>query len=44
MAMLEEGRLRVLLRFAFDGDLIREIDVVAEPDRLRKVQVAVAEG
>jgi RNA polymerase sigma factor (sigma-70 family) len=44
MAMLEEGRLRVLLRFTFDGDLIREIDVVAEPDRLRKVEVAVVEG
>ncbi|MEU0208294.1 sigma-70 family RNA polymerase sigma factor [Streptomyces canus] len=44
MAMLEEGRLRVLLRFTFDGDLIREIDVVAEPERLRKVHVAVAEG
>ncbi|WP_020119215.1 sigma-70 family RNA polymerase sigma factor [Streptomyces canus] len=44
MAMLEEGRLRVLLRFTFDGDLIREIDVVAEPDRLRKMEVAVVEG
>ncbi|MFF1722311.1 sigma-70 family RNA polymerase sigma factor [Streptomyces sviceus] len=44
MAMLEEGRLRVLLRFTFDGDLIREIDVVAEPDRLRKAEVAVVEG
>ena len=44
MAMLEEGRLRVLLRFTFDGDLIREIDVVAEQEQLRKAQVAVTEG
>jgi RNA polymerase sigma-70 factor (ECF subfamily) len=44
MAMLEKGRLRVLLRFAFDGDLIREIDVVAEPERLRKTEVALVEG
>ncbi|MFF7171780.1 sigma-70 family RNA polymerase sigma factor [Streptomyces pseudovenezuelae] len=44
MAMLAQGRLRVLLRFAFDGDLIREIDVVAEPERLRKAEVALVEG
>ncbi|MFI0510558.1 sigma-70 family RNA polymerase sigma factor [Streptomyces sp. WSLK1-5] len=44
MAMLEEGRLRVLLRFAFDGELVTEIDVVAEPERLRELEVAVVQG
>ncbi|MES5819548.1 sigma-70 family RNA polymerase sigma factor [Streptomyces sp. RG80] len=34
VAMLAAGRLRVLLRFTFDGDLISEIDVIAEPERL----------
>ncbi|MFI0540518.1 sigma-70 family RNA polymerase sigma factor [Streptomyces sp. WSLK1-3] len=44
MAMLEEGRLRVLLRFAFDGGLVTEIDVVAEPERLRELELAVVQG
>ncbi|MGK3937324.1 sigma-70 family RNA polymerase sigma factor [Streptomyces caeruleatus] len=44
MAMLEGGRLRVLLRFAFDGELVTEIDVVAEPERLRELEVAVVQG
>jgi RNA polymerase sigma factor (sigma-70 family) len=41
MAMLEAGRLRVLLRFTFDGDLISGIDVIAEPERLAGLEVAV---
>lgn len=40
MAMLEAGRLRVLLRFTFDGDLISGIDVIAEPERLAGLEVA----
>ncbi|MCX5361976.1 sigma-70 family RNA polymerase sigma factor [Streptomyces sp. NBC_00124] len=41
MAMLEAGRLRVLLRFTFDGDLISEIDVIAEPERLAGLEPAI---
>ncbi|MFJ1972442.1 sigma-70 family RNA polymerase sigma factor [Streptomyces sp. NPDC087903] len=43
VAMLEEGRLRVLLRFTFENGLITAIDVVAEPERLRKAEVGVLE-
>jgi RNA polymerase sigma factor (sigma-70 family) len=41
MAMLEAGRLRVLLRFTFDGDLISGIDVIAEPERLAGLEPAI---
>lgn len=41
MAMLEAGRLRVLLRFTFDGELISGIDVIAEPERLAGLELAV---
>ncbi|KKD03950.1 sigma-70 family RNA polymerase sigma factor [Streptomyces sp. WM6386] len=41
VAMLEAGRLRVLLRFTFDGDLISEIEVIAEPDRLAGLEPAI---
>ncbi|WP_330282983.1 sigma-70 family RNA polymerase sigma factor [Streptomyces sp. NBC_00588] len=44
MAMLENRRLRVVLRFTFDaGDsgLITDIDVIAEPERLRKLELTV---
>ncbi|MFI6659928.1 sigma-70 family RNA polymerase sigma factor [Streptomyces sp. NPDC050523] len=40
MAMLERGRVRVVLRFAFDAGLITGIDVIAEPERLRGLELA----
>ncbi|MFB4290106.1 sigma-70 family RNA polymerase sigma factor [Nonomuraea sp. ATR24] len=42
LAMAPYGRLSVVLTFTFDGDLITGVDVVAEPDRLRALEVAVA--
>ncbi|WP_345590816.1 sigma-70 family RNA polymerase sigma factor [Streptomyces marokkonensis] len=41
MAMAENGRLRVVLRFTFaDDGLITGIDVIAEPERLNKLDIA----
>ncbi|MFE7169015.1 sigma-70 family RNA polymerase sigma factor [Streptomyces sp. NPDC057616] len=40
MAMLEQGRVRVVLRFTFEAALITGIDVLAEPERLRGVELA----
>jgi RNA polymerase sigma factor (sigma-70 family) len=41
MAMAENGRLRVVLRFTFaDDGLITGIDVVAEPERLNEMDIA----
>ncbi|MFI6563747.1 sigma-70 family RNA polymerase sigma factor [Streptomyces sp. NPDC050534] len=40
MAMLERGRVRVVLRFTFDAGLITGIDVIAEPERLRGLELA----
>jgi RNA polymerase sigma factor (sigma-70 family) len=37
------GQLMLVLRFAIDGDLITEIDVVADPDRLAQLDLAVAD-
>ncbi|AQS68459.1 sigma-70 family RNA polymerase sigma factor [Streptomyces pactum] len=40
MAMAENGRLRVVLRFTFaDDGLIAGIDVIAEPERLNKLNI-----
>ncbi|MFG2790040.1 sigma-70 family RNA polymerase sigma factor [Streptomyces sp. NPDC048419] len=39
MAMLERGRVRVVLRFTFEAGLITEIDVLAEPERLRELDL-----
>ncbi|MBD0424357.1 sigma-70 family RNA polymerase sigma factor [Streptomyces sp. TRM S81-3] len=48
MAMIENGRLRVVLRFAFaddaDGGLITGIDLIAEPARLRELELAVPDA
>ncbi|HEY3686242.1 MAG TPA: sigma-70 family RNA polymerase sigma factor [Streptosporangiaceae bacterium] len=41
LAMAPYGRLRVVLRFAFDGDLVTEIDVIADPDRLDGLEIGV---
>lgn len=43
VAMLEHGRLRVLLQFTFDGELISGIDVVAERERLQEIEVGTVE-
>ncbi|MGZ3100418.1 sigma-70 family RNA polymerase sigma factor [Streptomyces sp. H72] len=41
LAMAENGRLRVVLRFTFaDDGLITGIDVVAEPDRLSELHIS----
>ena len=41
LAMAPRGRLSLVLTFGIADDLITEIDVVAEPDRLRHLQLAV---
>ncbi|MFJ8360362.1 sigma-70 family RNA polymerase sigma factor [Streptomyces sp. NPDC093984] len=41
LAMLEAGRLRLVLSFTFADGLITEIDVIADRERLREVEVAV---
>ncbi|KFG74795.1 sigma-70 family RNA polymerase sigma factor [Streptomyces mutabilis] len=41
LAMAENGRLRVVLRFTFaDDGLITGIDVIAEPDRLGELRIS----
>jgi RNA polymerase sigma-70 factor (ECF subfamily) len=41
LAMAENGRLRVVLRFTFaDDGLITGIDVIAEPDRLDELRIS----
>ena len=44
LLMAPYGRLAVVIRFALGPGGIREIDVIAEPDRLRKLEIAVLEG
>lgn len=40
LAMAENGRLRVVLRFTFaDDGLITAVDVIAEPERLNKLDI-----
>ncbi|MGW5659897.1 sigma-70 family RNA polymerase sigma factor [Streptomyces sp. NPDC003758] len=41
LAMLEAGRLRLVLSFTLADGLITEIDVIADRERLREVEVAV---
>jgi RNA polymerase sigma-70 factor (ECF subfamily) len=41
LAMLEAGRLRLVLSFAFADGLIAEIDVIADRERLREVEPAL---
>jgi RNA polymerase sigma-70 factor (ECF subfamily) len=43
LVMAPFGRLAVVIRFAFGDGGIREIDVIAEPDRLRALEIAVLE-
>ncbi|WP_019932088.1 sigma-70 family RNA polymerase sigma factor [Nocardia sp. BMG111209] len=42
LVMAPYGRLSVVLVFTFAGDLIADIDVIAEPDRLRNLEIACA--
>ncbi|MFK8910868.1 sigma-70 family RNA polymerase sigma factor [Streptomyces sp. YS-3] len=44
LAMAPFGRLRVVLRFTVLDGMISEIDVVAEPDRLRELEIAVPDA
>ncbi|WP_153395653.1 sigma-70 family RNA polymerase sigma factor [Ornithinicoccus halotolerans] len=41
LVMAPRGQLFLALRFGFAGDRITEIDVVADPDRLRRLELAV---
>ncbi|WP_326667924.1 sigma-70 family RNA polymerase sigma factor [Streptomyces sp. NBC_01257] len=43
LAMAPLGRLRLVLGFTLVDDLITEIDVVADPDRIRGLDIAVLE-
>jgi RNA polymerase sigma factor (sigma-70 family) len=43
IVMAPLGRLFLVLSFAFDGDTITEIEVIADPDRLRALDLAVAD-
>nr|WP_239071217.1 sigma-70 family RNA polymerase sigma factor [Amycolatopsis sp. SID8362] len=41
LLMVREGRLAVVLAFQVDGDRIKGIEVIADPDRLAKLELAV---
>ncbi|HEY9410216.1 MAG TPA: sigma-70 family RNA polymerase sigma factor [Jiangellaceae bacterium] len=41
LVMAPRGRLSLVLGFTFAHGMITEIDVIAEPDRLRQVEIAV---
>ncbi|WP_328872820.1 sigma-70 family RNA polymerase sigma factor [Streptomyces sp. NBC_00287] len=41
VAFTQAGRVRVVLRFTFDGDLITGIDIVGERKRLAELELAV---
>ncbi|MPZ83928.1 MAG: sigma-70 family RNA polymerase sigma factor [Actinophytocola sp.] len=41
LVMAPRGRLTVVLSFTITGDKITEIDIIADPDRLRRVELAV---
>lgn len=41
LVMAPRGQLFLVLGFAFAGDLITEIDVIADPERLRALELAV---
>jgi RNA polymerase sigma-70 factor (ECF subfamily) len=43
LVMAEAGRLAVALSFRTAGDLITAIDVIADPERLRALEVSVLE-
>jgi hypothetical protein len=41
-AVMGQGRRRVVFDFAFAGDLISHIDVIADPEHLRQLEVTSA--
>ncbi|WP_409184551.1 sigma-70 family RNA polymerase sigma factor [Amycolatopsis sp. VS8301801F10] len=41
LVLAPRGRLAVVLKFAFDGDLIAGIDVISAPERLRGLEIAL---
>ncbi|GAA1019526.1 MULTISPECIES: sigma-70 family RNA polymerase sigma factor [Amycolatopsis] len=41
LVLAPRGRLAVVLKFVFDGDLITGIDVISEPERLRGLEIAL---
>ncbi|WP_410661012.1 sigma-70 family RNA polymerase sigma factor [Amycolatopsis sp. lyj-112] len=43
LVMADEGRPSVVLTFTFEGGTITEIDVVADPERLRALDLAMVE-
>ncbi|MEV4680665.1 sigma-70 family RNA polymerase sigma factor [Streptomyces kurssanovii] len=44
LVMAPRGRLFLVLKFTIEDDRITEIDVIAEPDRLREVHLALLDG
>ncbi|MEU8625126.1 sigma-70 family RNA polymerase sigma factor [Streptomyces sp. NPDC048669] len=44
LAMAPQGRLRLVLGFTIVDELITGIDVMADPDRLRRLEVGVLDG
>jgi hypothetical protein len=44
LVMAFRGRLSLVLRFTIDGGTITEIDVIADPARLRRLDLAVLDG
>jgi RNA polymerase sigma-70 factor (ECF subfamily) len=36
-----EGHLRIVLAFTVDGERVTRVDVIADPGRLRSLEVAV---
>ena len=44
LVMAPRGQLFLVLGFTFDDDVITGIDVIADPDRLRHLDLAVLEG
>ncbi len=41
LVLAPRGRLTVVLKFVFDGDLIAGIDVISAPERLRGLEIAL---
>jgi RNA polymerase sigma-70 factor (ECF subfamily) len=44
LVMAPAGRLSVVLTFVIDGERITAIDVIADPERLARLEIAVPEG
>ena len=44
LVMAPRGHLFLVLRFTLDGDLITGIDVIADPNRLRELDLAAVDG